>query len=67
MSYSNDELHRQMLELLIKVMDLEGKTEFEKQILAAWTAKDKNEMYKVINALKGYIYAKSEYEKPTTD
>jgi hypothetical protein len=67
MSYSDDELHRQMLELLIKIMDLEGKTEFEKQILAAWTARDKNEMYKVINALKGYIDAQSVSDKPTSD
>jgi hypothetical protein len=67
MSYSNDELHRQMLELLIKVHDLEGKTEFEKQVLAAWSARDKNEMYKVINALKGYVDAQSESEKPTSD
>jgi len=67
MSYSNDELHRQMLTLLVKVMDLEGRTEFEKQVLAAWTAKDKNEMYKVINALQGYLDAQSESEKPTSD
>ena len=65
MTYSNDELHSQMLELLVKVMDLEGRTEFKRQFLAAWTAKDKNEMNKVINALKGYLEEHS--EKPTSD
>jgi hypothetical protein len=71
MSSSNDELHRQMLTLLVKVMDLEGRTEFEKQVLAAWTAKDKNEMYKVINALNAYLkptkiskYVSDTFEKP---
>ena len=67
MSYSNDDVYRQMLELLVKVMDLEGKTEFEKQVLAAWTAKDKTEMYKVISALKGYVDAQSASDKPTSD
>ena len=67
MSYSNDDVYRQMLELLVKVMDLEARTEFGNQVSAAWTAKDKTEMYKVINALKGYVDAQSASDKPTSD
>ena len=67
MSYSNDQLYRKMLELLVTVMDLEARTEFGNQVLAAWTAKDKNEMYKVINTLNGYMYSQSESEKPSSD
>ena len=63
MSYSNEELHRQMLELLLKVMDLEGRTILGNQVLAAWTTKDQNEMYKVLNSLKSYL----DSEKPTSD
>lgn len=63
MSYSNEELHRQMLELLLKVMDLEGRTTLGNQVLAAWTTKNQNEMYKVLNSLKSYL----DSEKPTSD
>ena len=47
-----DQLHRQMLELLVKVMDLEGRTRLVNQVFSAWTANDKNEMLKVLDTLK---------------
>ena len=55
MTCSNDQLLRQMLTLLVKVMNLEDKSEFENQVLAAWTAKDENEMLKVINSMNVYL------------
>jgi hypothetical protein len=56
MSYSNDELHSQMLTLLVKVMDLKKRTEFGNQVFAAWSAKDENEMLKVINAMNVHLF-----------
>jgi len=64
MTYSNDQLLRQMLNLLVKVIDFEDKSEFENQVLAAWNAKDRNEMLKIINEMNAYLENKS---KPLTD
>jgi|LakMenE18May11ns_1017448.scaffolds.fasta_scaffold9828029_2 hypothetical protein len=50
-----NELHNQMLKLLVKVMDLDVRKEFDDQVLAAWTARDKNEILKVINAMHLYL------------
>jgi len=64
MTYSNDQLLRQMLNLLVKVMDLEDESEFENQVFAAWNAKDRNEMLKIINEMNAYLESKS---KPLID
>jgi hypothetical protein len=53
-----------MLNLLVKVIDFEDKSEFENQVLAAWNAKDRNEMLKIINEMNAYLENKS---KPLTD
>ena len=50
-----NELHNQMLKLLVKVIDLDVREEFDDQVLAAWTAQDKNEILKVINAMHVYL------------
>jgi hypothetical protein len=48
-----------MLNLLVKVMDFEDKSEFKNQVLAAWTAKDENETLKVINSMNAHLETQS--------
>lgn len=55
MTCSIDQMHRQMLELLVKVMDLEGRARLGNQVFSAWTANDKNESLKVLNSLNSYL------------
>ena len=45
-----DQLLIQMIKLLVKVHDLDDREEFGNRVLTAWTAKDENEMLKVIKA-----------------
>lgn len=59
MSCHNDQMHRQMLELLVKVMDLEGRARLGNQVFSAWTANDKNESLKVLNSLNSYLEVQS--------
>lgn len=66
MSYSKDKFKDkfkdqftgQMLELLVKIIDLEERTKFGNQVFAALTSNDKNEMMKVLNSLNAYIDTK---------
>jgi hypothetical protein len=65
-----------MLELLVKVMDLEGRTRLVNEVFLAWTSNDKKEMLKVLNALNSYLESQSEkstsheapsHEKPSSE
>jgi len=56
---SCDHLYRQMLGLLVKVMDFNDREEFGAQVLAAWTAKDEKEMLKIIDAMNAHLEAPS--------
>jgi hypothetical protein len=67
MACSNDQMHSQMLELLVKIMDLEGRTRLGNQVFSAWTANDKNEMLKVLNALNSYLDVQSKSKKSTSE
>ena len=46
----SDQLLIQMIKRLVKVHDLDDREEFGNRVLTAWTAKDENEMLKVIKA-----------------
>ena len=55
MSALRNELHNQMLKLLVKVVDFDVRKEFGDQIFASWTAQDENEMLKVINSMQLHL------------
>ena len=51
----SDQLLCKMMKLVVKVVDLDDRDEFSDRVLTAWTAKDENEMYKVIIAMNVHL------------